>query len=245
MGTILNEDSLENMKILIIVPAYNEEENIAYVIKEIRTHFKHGDILVVNDGSTDSTGHMAKESGVIVISHPCNMGIGVTMQTGYKYADLKGYNIAIQVDGDGQHPPDQIHWLLKPVIEGKADMVVGSRFLGEGDYVPSLARSIGIRIFSRVLSLITRERVTDPTSGFRAVNREVIRFFAKNYPEDYPEAEAIMLLHKAGFSIIEVPARMKARVWGKSSINYFHAAYYMVKVLLAIFIDMIKSIQRR
>lgn len=232
-------------KILIIIPAYNEEKNIAHVVNDIKEHFQEADILVVDDGSTDSTGEIAKKAGVTVINHPFNMGIGVAMQTGYRYADLKEYYIAIQVDGDGQHPPDQIHRLLKPVIEGKADMVVGSRFLGEGDYVPSFARSIGIRVFSRILSLITRDRVTDPTSGFRAVNREAIRFFAKNYPEDYPEVEAIVLLHKAGFNIVEAPVQMKARVWGKSSITYFHAAYYMVKVLLAIFIDMIKSVQRK
>jgi glycosyltransferase involved in cell wall biosynthesis len=233
------------MKTLIIVPAYNEAENITHVIDDIGKNFQQADILVVNDGSTDSTGEIAKEAGATVINHPFNLGIGAAMQTGYRYADLKEYYIAIQVDGDGQHPPDQIHRLLKPVVEGKADMVIGSRFLGEGEYVPSLARSIGIRIFSRILALIAGERVTDPTSGFRAVNREVIRFFAKNYPEDYPEVEAIVLLHKAEFDITEVPVQMKARVWGKSSITYFHAAYYMVKVLLAIFIDMIKTIRRR
>lgn len=232
------------ISLLVIVPAYNEAENIDYVINDIRKHSPQADILVVNDGSIDSTEEVANKAGVTVINHPFNMGIGAAMQTGYRYAEGKGYDVAIQVDGDGQHPPDQIHLLLKPVIKGKADMVIGSRFLGEGDYVPSLARSIGIRVFSWMLSLITGEKVTDPTSGFRAVNREVIRFFAKNYPEDYPEVEAIVLLHKAGFNMVEVPVRMKARVWGKSSITYFHAAYYMVKVLLAIFIDMIKTIKR-
>lgn len=237
-------DNLTTNKVLIIIPAYNEVENIRDVIFSIKKEVPYADIVVINDGSADATSRVAKGLGVLVIDLPYNMGIGAAMQTGYMYAADKGYDIALQVDGDGQHPPDQIQKVISPVIEGKADIVIGSRFLGEGEYVPSLARSIGIKTFSRMLSLITRQRVTDPTSGFRAVNKDVIRFYARDYPEDYPEVEAVALLHKAGFRIAEVPVRMQARVWGKSSITYLRAFYYMVKVSLAVLIDLMKKVER-
>ena len=232
------------MKILVIIPAYNEAENIRGVILSVKKEVPHADVIVINDGSSDATSQVAKGLGVRVVDLLYNMGIGAAMQTGYIYAADKGYDIALQVDGDGQHPPDQIHKVISPVIEGKADIAIGSRFLGEGDYVPSLARSIGIKTFSGMLSVITRQKVTDPTSGFRAVNKDVIRFYARDYPEDYPEPEAIALLHKAGFRIAEVPIRMEARVWGKSSITYFRAFYYMVKVTLAVLIDLMKRVER-
>jgi len=172
------------------------------------------------------------------------MGIGAAMQTGYSYAALNNYDIAVQVDADGQHPPDQIPFLIQPIMEQKADMAIGSRFLGNGNYRPSLARNIGIRIFSMLLSAITSQRLTDTTSGFRAVNKGVIKFFAKNYPEDYPEVEAIVLLRKARFNIIEVSVKMEARIGGKSSITPLHAVYYMIKVLLAVLIDILKKVER-
>lgn len=231
-------------KILVIIPAYNEGANIGGVISAVRRDVTLADIVVINDGSTDATSCIAKGLCSSVIDLPYNMGIGAAMQTGYRYADMLGYDIAIQVDGDGQHPAHQIGFLIKPLVEGKADVVIGSRFLGEGDYIPSLARSIGIRIFSLVLSVITWKRVTDPTSGFRAINRDAISFLARNYPEDYPEVEAIVLLRKAGFRVTEVPVRMEARVWGKSSITYPRALYYMIKVLLAVFIDLLKKVER-
>lgn len=231
-------------KIIAIIPAYNECANIERVISDIRKETDQVDIVVINDGSTDETFNVAKNLGVMIIDLPYNLGIGAAMQTGYKYAEMMGYDIAVQVDGDGQHPANQIHFLIKPLAEGKADIVIGSRFLGEGDYAPSLARSIGIRTFSLILSVLTRQRVTDPTSGFRAINSDAISFLAGNYPEDYPEVEAIVLLRKAGFSVAEVPVRMEARVWGKSSITYPRAAYYMVKVLLAVFVDLLKKVER-
>lgn len=231
-------------KVLVIIPAYNEAASIGDVITAVKKDEPHADILVVNDGSSDATAQIARKHGVTVVDLPFNMGIGATMQTGYEYADKMGYDIAVQVDGDGQHPADQISRVISPVREGKADIVIGSRFLGEGEYVPSLARSIGIKTFSLMLSLATGQKVTDPTSGFRAVNKEVIRFFVKTYPEDYPEVEAVVLVRKVGFSIMEVPVRMKARVWGKSSITYVHALYYMVKVSLAVMIDFMKRVER-
>lgn len=235
------------------MPAYNEAESISNVITSIKTILPNVDILVVNDGSKDTTSHIAKKLNVHVVDLPYNMGIGAAMQAGYRYAHLKNYEIAIQVDADGQHPPDQIDYLLSHILSGKINIVIGSRFLnppllqGRGEkeeYHPSLARNIGITVFSKIVSLIIGQRITDPTSGFRAVNKEVIKFFAKIYPEDYPEVEAIVLLSKAGFSIMEAPVMMRARTGGKSSITPFYAVYYMTKVLLALFVDMLKKIER-
>ncbi len=234
-------------KILIIIPAFNEAETIGGVIADLKEHIPEADVLVVDDGSTDDTARVAEQAGhdggtvVTVLSQPFNMGIGATMQTGYKYAKLKGYEIAVQVDADGQHPPDQIKHLLAPLMEGRADIVVGSRFLGKGDYTPSLARVAGISFFSKLISLILRERITDPTSGFRAASRKCIEYFSSRYPDDYPEAEALVLLHKKKFSIMEVPVKMKERGGGRSSITPVRSVYYMVKVFLAILVDMLKK----
>lgn len=228
--------------ILVIIPAFNEEGSIGVVIDNIRRHAPWADIAVVNDGSSDRTAAIASTKGVILISNPYNMGIGSTMQTGYKYAHMKGYDVAVQVDADGQHPAEQIAQLIRPVLENRADIVVGSRFLGEGSYRPSLARGAGMALFSSVVSVIIKEQVTDTTSGFRAAGRECIEFFAKRYPDDYPEVEALVLLHKKGFSIMEIPVSMHDRSTGRSSITPIRSIYYMVKVLLAIFVDLMKKI---
>ncbi|MBI5049159.1 MAG: glycosyltransferase family 2 protein [Deltaproteobacteria bacterium] len=231
-------------KILIIMPAYNEAESIRGVISAVNKELPHVDILVINDGSRDATSHIAKGLGATVIDLPYNMGIGAAMQTGYRYAANMGYDIAVQVDADGQHPPDQIKYLIDPAMEKRADMIIGSRFLGSGEYQPSLARNLGIKVFAAVVSMITGHRLTDTTSGFRAAGKETIRFFAQSYPEDYPEVEVLVLLHKAGFNIMEVPVNMEPRVGGKSSITPLQAIYYMIKVLLAVFIDMLKRVKR-
>lgn len=233
---------MKDPKILIIIPAFNEQASIQGVLSAVKKHLPGADIVVVNDGSADATALIAEKEGVVVLNHPYNMGIGATMQTGYKYASRKGYEIAVQVDADGQHPADQIEKLIEPVAKGRADLVVGSRFLGAGDYKPSLARGAGISIFSNVVSAIIRERVTDTTSGFRAAGRRCIDFFAGHYPDDYPEVEALVLLHKKGFSIMEVPVRMSEREGGRSSITPIRSVYYMVKVLLAIFVDLLKKV---
>lgn len=228
--------------LLIIIPAFNEEGSIGVVIDNIKKHVPWADIAVVNDGSSDKTAAIASSKGVILISNPYNMGIGSTMQTGYKYAHMKGYDVAVQVDADGQHPAEQIAQLIKPVLDNRADIVVGSRFLGEGSYRPSLARGAGMALFSSVVSVIIKEKVTDTTSGFRAAGKECIEFFAKRYPDDYPEVEALVLLHKKGFSIMEIPVSMNERSAGRSSITPVRSIYYMVKVLLAIFVDLMKKI---
>jgi len=227
--------------ILIIIPAFNEEASIANVIASVRRCVPGADIVVINDGSTDRTRSIAEGLGVVVLNHIYNLGIGATMQTGYKYAVAGGYDLSVQFDGDGQHPAEQIKDIIRPVLDGKADLVVGSRFLGEGNYRPSIARGAGMAFFSRLVSAILKERLTDTTSGFRAAGRECINYFSSRYPDDYPEVEALVLLHKKGFSIMEVPVTMTERAGGRSSITPLRSVYYMVKVLLAILVDLIKK----
>ena len=229
------------MKIIVIIPAFNEEKSLPGVIHDLREHVPHADILVVNDGSRDRTEMVACGLGVVVLGLPFNLGIGGAMQTGYRYAEKNGYDIAIQFDGDGQHVATEIKELLDALQQGKADIIVGSRFLKRGDYRPSFFRKLGIWIFSTVLSAILRMRVTDTTSGFRAANRRVIEFFSRSYPEDYPEVESLVLLHRAGLTIGEVPVVMRDRTGGRSSITPIRSAYYMIKVLLAVFIDLLKK----
>jgi glycosyltransferase involved in cell wall biosynthesis len=228
-------------KLLIIIPAYNEEQSLPGVFQDLRSHAPNADILVVDDGSSDRTAAVARESGVSVASLPYNLGIGGAMQTGYRYAWNNGYDIAVQFDGDGQHMAAEIGELLAPHHEGRADIVVGSRFLNRGAYRPSFFRKVGIWIFSTVLSAILGMHITDTTSGFRAVNRRVIKYFAGAYPEDYPEVESLVLLHRAGITITEVPVRMRDRTGGRSSITPIRSAYYMIKVLLAVFVDLLKK----
>ena len=227
--------------ILIIIPAFNEEASLPGVIQDLRSNLPEADILVVDDGSRDRTAETARQAGVRVARLPFNLGIGGGMQTGYRYAQNRGYDIAIQFDGDGQHVAAEIGQLLGPLRAGRADIVVGSRFLQRGDYRPSFFRKVGIRIFSTVLSSILGMTVTDTTSGFRAANRRVIEFFARSYPEDYPEVESLVLLHRAGMTIAEAPVHMRDRTGGRSSITPVRSAYYMIKVLLAVFIDLLKK----
>lgn len=229
-------------KILVIIPAFNEEKSIAAVVGDVKRHVPEADIAVINDGSIDATAKIIDGLDVVALHHPYNLGIGATMQTGFKYAFLNKYDIAVQVDADGQHPADQISKVIKPVLENRAHLSVGSRFLGEGTYKPSIARGLGISIFSGIVSFIIGVRVTDTTSGFRASGRECIEFFASRYPDDYPEVEALVLLHRKGFSIIEVPVRMNERAGGVSSITPTKSVYYMIKVMLAIFVDLIKKV---
>ncbi len=211
------------------------------MIADLRKHAPYADVVVVDDGSRDATARIAEEHCVAVLKLPFNLGIGGAMQTGYRYAALHEYDIAIQFDGDGQHLAEEIVSLLTALRSGTADIIVGSRFLLKTDYQSPFFRRIGIWIFSTVLSRILGMPVTDTTSGFRAANREVIRFFAATYPEDYPEVESLVLLHRARLRIAEVPVRMQARSGGKSSITPLRSLYYMVKVLLAVLIDLMKK----
>jgi glycosyltransferase involved in cell wall biosynthesis len=231
------------LKILVIVPAYNEEGSIVSVIEDLRLNFPQGDILVVNDGSTDSTSVKAKAQGAAVVDLPYNVGIGGAIQTGFLYARSGGYDVAIQFDGDGQHMADEIPKIFEPYQKSGADLVVGSRFLSEAGFTSSMQRRIGSKILSLVVSTIVGRWITDTTSGFRVYSRKAIAFFSLYYPEDYPEVEALVLAHKKGLKIEEVPAEIQPRAAGKSSITFGRAAYYMVKVLLAIFVDLIKKIE--
>lgn len=233
---------MESKKILVIIPAYNEADTVGRVIEKTRQSLPSADILVVNDGSTDSTSAISKQRGAIVLDLSYNLGIGGAMQTGYKFADRMGYDIAVQCDADGQHHPAQIKKLIETLTNDGVDMVLGSRYLRKKRFRSFVFRRVGVLIFSKVLSLIVGQRLTDPTSGFRAVNRELIKSFSTFYPGDYPEPEALVLLHREGFTMKEISVNMSSRKGGNSSITGWRSIYYMVKVLLAIFIDLCRKI---
>jgi glycosyltransferase involved in cell wall biosynthesis len=226
--------------ILVILPALNESQNLPKTLAQIRQHVPNADIVVVNDGSIDSTPEVAKAAGAFVLNLPYNVGIGAAVQTGFKFADAYGYDIVVRNDGDGQHSPEGITQLLDALQQGDVDMVVGSRFIGSGDYGTSPARRTGIFIISRLLSVITAQSITDPTSGFSAFNRRAIKLFARVYPHDYPEPEAIILLHRSGLKMCEIPVNFLPRGHGKSSITALRSVYYMVKVILAILINLLR-----
>jgi len=229
-------------RILVIIPAHNEAATIGGVIEKIRQSLPYADILVVNDGSSDSTSAISKQKGAMVLDLSYNLGIGAAMQTGYKFAYRMGYDIAVQCDADGQHHPAQINKLIDTLINDGVDMVLGSRYLRKKRFRSFVFRRLGVLIFSKVLSLIVGQRLTDTTSGFRAVNRELIKSFSTFYPDDYPEPEALVLLHREGFTMKEISVNMSSRKGGNSSITWWRSIYYMVKVLLAIFIDLCKNV---
>jgi glycosyltransferase involved in cell wall biosynthesis len=228
---------------LAIVPAYNEVGAIAATIADIRTHTDF-DVLVVDDGSTDGTAACAAEEGAVVLRHPFNLGIGGAVQSGYQYALERGYDVAVQIDGDGQHDARHIPELLRHLRATRGlNMVTGSRFHEREDdnYRSSASRRVGIRIFAAILSRVTGRRITDPTSGFRMVDTRGIELFARDYPHDYPEVEAVLLLHFHKLEGAELPVRMRERLSGVSSINAQRSAYYMVKVLLAILVGLMRA----
>jgi glycosyltransferase involved in cell wall biosynthesis len=229
---------------LAIVPAFNEAGAIVATVTAIARWAPDFDVLVIDDGSTDQTAARAREAGARVLTLPFNLGIGGAMQSGYIYAEEHGYEVAVQVDGDGQHDPRHLPELLKRLRgEPGLNMVTGSRFLdpaGKG-YRSSATRRIGIRLFARLLSAITGQRVTDPTSGFRMTDRHGIELFANDYPRDYPEVEAIVLMHTHRLRSCELPVTMAPRLTGVSTISSTQSAYYMVKVLLAVFVALFRT----
>jgi glycosyltransferase involved in cell wall biosynthesis len=232
------------MKILVLIPAFNEASGIAAVIADIRRVVPEYDILVVNDGSSDDTATAAKSAGAIVISHPFNMRYGVTIQTGYKYAFANGYDYIVQIDADGQHDPTCIPDLLKPVLTGESDFALGSRFLGGGSYKPGWARGIGMAFFRVIVSWRTGTRITDSTSGFQAFNRDVILFFTSDaFPNDYPDADVLITLHLAGFRVCEVPVRMFSNSNGTTMHSGLRPLYYTFKMLLSIFVTLLRGSQ--
>jgi glycosyltransferase involved in cell wall biosynthesis len=218
-----------------VVPAYNEAATIGGVIASLRRHVPDFDVLVVDDGSTDETSALARAAGARVVRPPFNLGIGGAVQTGFVYAREGGYDLMVQVDGDGQHDPRELHKLLEAMQAG-VDMVCGSRFLVKGEYLAPVSRRAGIHIFAWLLSRFVGQQVTDPTSGFRLYNRRAIKLFADDYPHDYPEVGAVLMLHHHRLNMCEVPVRMFQRGGGSSSISSGKSAYYMVKVLLALFV---------
>ncbi|WP_438446662.1 glycosyltransferase family 2 protein [Gorillibacterium sp. sgz5001074] len=223
------------MKTLAIIPAYNEAESIAQVLFSIKRHQPEMDIVVVNDGSSDATGAVARRTGQArVIDLPVNLGIGGAVQTGYLYAERHGYDIAVQIDGDGQHDPAELYRILDPVREGRTECCIGSRFMEYQGYRSTAARRAGIHFFTWMIRLMAGRRLSDPTSGFRAVGRSGIRLFAGYYPDDYPEVEAIVLLLRKGYRVEETPVRMRQREAGHSSITPLKSMYYMIKVSLAV-----------
>ena len=223
-------------KVLLIIPAYNEEESLRSLIEEIKTVCPYVDYLVVNDCSSDDTERLLEELGANYITLPCNMGIGGAVQSGYRYAAQNGYDIAIQIDGDGQHDVRFVKDMVKLIEDKQADVVIGSRFIDKEGFQSSQARRIGIRILSMLIRLMCGAKVKDVTSGFRAVNRRFIELFAENYPDDYPEPEVIVTAKLYGAVIKELPVIMRKRTTGKSSINLKRSIYYMIKVSLAIII---------
>jgi glycosyltransferase involved in cell wall biosynthesis len=228
----------ERPRCLAIVPAYNEEASIAGVVLDLQAFDPELEVLVVDDGSSDATAACADEAGACVLTLPLNLGIGGAVQAGYMYAFERGFDVAVQVDGDGQHDARELGRLLQPVLAGRADLAIGTRFSGPRSYRAPLARRIGIGMFAALVSLRVRQRMTDTTSGFRAVNRRGIRLFAADYPHDYPEVEAVVTAARGNLRVVEVPVLMRPRVAGRSSITAFRSFYYVVKVLLALFVGL-------
>jgi glycosyltransferase involved in cell wall biosynthesis len=236
----------ESYKSLIIIPAYNEAKNIVQVIKGVQKAIPEADILVINDGSRDATADLAESAGACVVSHPFNMGYGVACQTGFKYACRKGYEYVVQMDGDGQHEPACIPDLLKAVQDPEVDIVFGSRWLGLSEYKGPLLRKFGKFFFAFLANLITKHKVTDPTTGFQALSRRVVQFYCTEvYPVDYPDADMIIMLDKSGFRIIEVPVTMYFNETGHSMhAGFFRPIYYGMKMILSITMTLLRDDRR-
>ncbi len=229
------------MKKLIIIPAYNESENIVGTVRDIEENAPEFDYIIINDCSTDNTLEICKQNHFNYVNLPINLGIGGAVQTGYKYAKEYGYDLAVQVDGDGQHDPAFLQKMADYLEEHKLDMVIGSRFITNEGFQSSALRRVGIVYFTRLIHLLTGKTVTDPTSGLRMGGRKVIELFAENYPKDYPEPETAVTALNNGLKIEEIPVIMRARQGGVSSITMKKSVYYMVKVTIAIVIERMRG----
>ncbi|HTW95976.1 MAG TPA: glycosyltransferase family 2 protein [Tepidisphaeraceae bacterium] len=236
----LETQTPRNLRCLIIIPAFNERHSVGKLVRQLRRLVPSYDILVIDDGSTDDTVRQVPHE-VTVLSLPFNLGIGGAMQTGYRYAALHRYDVAVQVDGDGQHRPSEVEGLVRELIRQDADLVVGSRFLEATKFRQSVSRMTGIRILSTWIYLLCGLRIQDCTSGFRAANQKVIRAFAHWYPEDYPEPEVILLLHRSGYRVVETSARMRRRMYGRTSISLARGIWYIVKVSVCLLLDTIRQ----
>ena len=225
---------------IAIVPAHNEERNIGRVLEELHAFDPGLDVVVISDGSVDRTAEVAAELGAYVLRLPFNLGIGGAVQTGFRFAAENGYELAVRCDGDGQHIPSELSHVLGPVLAGEADICVGSRFAGGESYRSSATRRVGIRVLAIVVSAIAKQRVTDTTSGFQALDRRALELFAADYPHDYPEVEGMVMTIKHQLRLSEVPVQMREREHGRSSITAARSIYYMAKVLVALFVGLFR-----
>jgi len=232
-----------NPKILLIIPAFNEAGPIGRLLDEIKAAFPQADRVVINDGSSDRTSEESLKAGTLVADLPFNLGIGGAVQTGYQIAHEQDYDVAVQIDGDGQHDPSFIRALITPVLEDKLDLCIGSRFIAQdsSSFQSTLTRRVGIRFFCGLLGLLTGLYLTDPTSGFRATGKKLNKIFAGYYPVDFPEPEAIKIAKRQGMRIGEVSVQMRERQSGRSSIRSLATLYYMIKVTFALLIDLLKN----
>lgn len=229
------------MKKLIIIPAFNEESNIEKTVTAIEKNAQGFDYVIINDCSGDHTRQICEQNGYNIVNLPINLGIGGAVQTGYKYALEHGYDVAVQVDGDGQHDPEFLNKMAEHLMVNGLDMVIGSRFIEKEGFQSSKLRRIGIVFFSVLIKILTGKRITDPTSGLRMVGRNVMALFAVDYPRDYPEPESVVAVIRRGMKVEEIPVIMKERSGGVSSISLKKSVYYMIKVTLAILIERIRK----
>jgi glycosyltransferase involved in cell wall biosynthesis len=231
----------KSLRRLAIVPALNEAGSIESVIREIRAEDPDFEVLVVDDGSTDNTAALAEAAGARVVRLPFNLGIGGAVQTGLQYAREHDFGIAVQIDADGQHDPTQLPQLLAPLVAGEADVVVGSRFLGERNYEAPFVRRIGIRVFAAIISAVVGQPLTDTSSSFRAFGRRAIAYFSRDYPHGFVESvEATVIAARCGLRLKEVPVVMRQRLMGQSSLTLPISIYYSIKVLVAVFVGIFR-----
>lgn len=235
--------SQNNKDLLIIAPAFNEEASLRPFFSALKSAFPNTPVLIVNDGSIDHTSALAHSLGAIVLDMPHNVGVGCAMQAGYQYAVAHGFKSVLRLDSDGQHPPSEAYKLLERQKESQADLIVGTRF--SSNRVSSHFRSFGARALSRFLSAICRKTISDPTSGFWLVSSPLLEYFALSFPTDYPEPEAIALLHRLGYSYAEIPVTFRTRKHGHSSIDSLDTIYFIIKVCIALVMDRIRDVNRR
>jgi glycosyltransferase involved in cell wall biosynthesis len=227
--------------VLIVIPAYNEAGRVGDVVRDVHEQLPESRVLVVDDGSRDATAAEAAEAGAYVLTLPMNMGYGAALQTGYKYATRHGFGVIGQIDADGQHQAEYLRPMLDALRTREADVVIGSRFLdGDGHYRPSAARKVGIALFSQIATRVTRQHITDPTSGFQVLRLRVAQFFCSDvYPSDYPDADILILLHRSGFRVTEVPVQMRPSA-GVSMHAGHRSLYYVYKMILSIFVTLLR-----